>query len=163
MCTKKINYLTPETDLNEIFKKMNLDPNRVTNVYNHGSRVHGYATETSDYDILIVANVKQKKLKFKKNFKEVYFHTFDLNTYQINDKQYDVVMYSSKNFKKIIKRNFLNVIECFFNMPEFIPVNKIDYKKIYLEKYYDKNLIGLAIISELEYSLYCVDRYKINI
>ena len=55
------------------------------------------------------------------------------------------------------------VVESLFNPTEFIPINKIDYKHIYLNKYYDSETIKKAISNELNYSLNCIDLYKKNL
>lgn len=155
----EINYLTSKEELYDIFETINIDPILVTNVYNYGSRVHKSASVLSDYDILVVANIKQPPLQFIKKNKP-YFHKFDVTTLQINDKTYDIVLYSNENFELLINCHFMLVVESLFNPKEFIPINKIDYKKIYLDKYYSINKIKSAIYYEYGYSLNCIGRYK---
>ena len=72
------NYLTSIEELNNIFEIINIDPNLVTNCYNYGSRVHKSASNNSDYDISVVANIKLHTLRFKKN--SSYFHYLNINT-----------------------------------------------------------------------------------
>lgn len=155
----KTNYLVPHDVLQEIFKQIHINAKLVTNVYNYGSRVHRSASPTSDYDILIVGDFKQESLKFK-DVEYPYFHKYSLDTLDIADKKYDIVVYSNDNFEQLIKYQYMLVIESLFNAPEFIPINKIDYKEIYLNKYFDVGLIKFAVATELVYSLNCNKRYK---
>ena len=60
-----MDYFTSSKDLLKIYHLLNIDVADVTNVYNFGSHVHGTATPSSDYDILIVGKFSQKPLKFK--------------------------------------------------------------------------------------------------
>lgn len=148
---------TTADDLNLIFDHLSLDSANVTNVYNYGSRVHGSATASSDYDILVIGNFAPS-IMFK-NPKKPYFHKYQLHTLTVNNKKYDVVLYNNEEFESTLKYNYLISVECIFNPPEFIHVNKIDYKKIYLDKYFDQKLVRTAVKTEVGYALNCINRY----
>lgn len=146
-------------DIETICREIKLDKNLITNVYNFGSRVHGCATSSSDYDLLIIGRFEQDPLEFK-TADEKYFHQYDLRTCNIGEKKYEVILYSNDNFELLLARHFLLAVESLFNPPEFIPINKIDYQALFLEQYYDPQLIDLALKAESQYSFYCVRRYQ---
>ncbi|CAF4013154.1 unnamed protein product [Rotaria magnacalcarata] len=120
-----------EEIVSSIIKELKLDDNQITNIFNYGSWVYGTHHEKSDRDFLIIMNIKDKRLKFKKDFD--YFHSFKLH--RIN--KYDVTIHTCQNFELLLEKNYMLAVECLFYPSEFILRNNIDYKTIYLSKYYN--------------------------
>jgi predicted nucleotidyltransferase len=117
-----------------ILRELNLNEDCVANIYNYGSWVYGTNSPTSDRDILIVTrSPAQPPLTFLEEFD--YFHGFELHKLW---NQYDVCVHSIENFESLLAKNYLLAIECIFLPDEFKIKEEIDFKKIYLEKYYNK-------------------------
>ena len=61
-----------ERIVSSIIEELDLDDDRITNIYNYGSWVYGTNHEKSDRDFLFViketASDRQKRLKFHKDF-----------------------------------------------------------------------------------------------
>ena len=117
-----------------ILRELNLNGNDVVNIYNHGSWVYGSNSSESDRDLIIVTRFpRQDPLKFMTDFD--YFHEFELHRLW---NEYDVCVYSVENFEILLKKNFLIAVQCVFLPDEFKIKEDIDFRTIYLEKYYDK-------------------------
>lgn len=154
--------MTPLSDLVKICDLLHINFDLVTNVYNFGSHVHGTATIDSDFDLMIVGNIKQRQLIFKKP-RDPYFAEYQLYNINLDEKKYDITIYSNENFELMIKQNFMIIIESLFNKAKFIPINKIDYKQIYITKYMNDPSIRRALQNELNYSLFCYKKYTQNL
>ncbi|CAF1450624.1 unnamed protein product [Rotaria sordida] len=116
-----------------ILHELNLNENSVANIYNYGSWVYGTNSPTSDRDLMIVTRSPyQNPLQFNDDFD--YFHPFDLHKLW---NQYDVCVHSVENFEKLLEKNYLLAIECIFLPDEFKIKEEIDFRPIYLEKYYN--------------------------
>jgi predicted nucleotidyltransferase len=117
-----------------ILRELNLNEDCVANIYNYGSWVYGTNSPTSDRDILIVTrSPAQAPLTFHQDFD--YFHEFELHKLW---NQYDVCVHSVENFESLLEKNYLLAIECIFLPDKFKIKEEIDFKKVYLEKYYNK-------------------------
>ncbi|CAF3284230.1 unnamed protein product [Rotaria sp. Silwood2] len=117
-----------------ILRELNLNENSVTNIYNYGSWVYGTNSPTSDRDLMIVTrSPSQNPLEFDDDFD--YFHSFELHKLW---NQYDVCVHSVENFEKLLEKNYLLAIECIFLPDEFKIKEEIDFRPVYLEKYYNK-------------------------
>ena len=149
---EEIEYLTPISDIQYICAKLGLDFDCITNVYNFGSYLHGTQTNNSDYDILIVGDMKEGNLKFK-SMKDPYFYEFKRGKVKLGEeKEYEVIFHSNKNFEKLLKINYIMFIEPLFSEKKFRTICKIDYKQIYMEKYFSASKIKKSLERELEYS-----------
>jgi predicted nucleotidyltransferase len=128
-----------ETIVSSLIRELKLDDDRITNIYNYGSWVYGTNHQKSDRDFLIVmkseGKKREKRLKFRKDFD--YFHSFNLRRL----KNTDVTIHSCENFELLLEKNYMLAVECVFYPNEFILRNNIDYKTIYLSKYF--NLLRL--------------------
>ncbi|CAF3618451.1 unnamed protein product [Adineta steineri] len=74
---------------------------------------------------------RRKRLEFHKDFD--YFHKFKLH--RLNN--CDITIHSCRNFELLLEKNYMLAVECVFYPDEFILRNQIDYKQIYLTKYYN--------------------------
>jgi predicted nucleotidyltransferase len=115
-----------------ILQELNLHEDSVANIYNYGSWVYGTNSPTSDRDLMIVTRSTKDPLTFEDDFD--YFHNFEL--YKLWN-QYDVCVHSVENFEKLLEKNYLLAIECIFLPNEFKIKEEIDFRPIYLEKYYN--------------------------
>ncbi|CAF3734047.1 unnamed protein product [Rotaria sp. Silwood1] len=121
--------------ISSILRELNLNENSVANIYNYGSWVYGTNSPTSDRDLMIVTRShSQDPLEFDEDFD--YFHSFELHKLW---NQYDVCVHSVENFEQLLEKNYLLAIECIFLPDEFKIKEEIDFRPIYLEKYYDKS------------------------
>ena len=119
--------------ISSILSEVKLNEDSVVNIYNHGSWVYGTNTPTSDRDLIIVSrSSEQKPLEFETEFD--YFHPFEL--YRLWN-QYDVCVYSLENFETLLQKNYLVAVQCIFLPDEFKIKEGIDFRPIYLEKYYN--------------------------
>jgi predicted nucleotidyltransferase len=113
-----------ETIVSSIIEELNLDDDRITNIFNYGSWVYGTNHEKSDRDFLIIMKNserdRQKRLKFHKDFD--YFHSFQLHRL----KNYDITIHSCENFELLLEKNYMLAVECIFYPDEFILRNKIN-------------------------------------
>lgn len=134
--------------ISSIIKELNLDECQITNIYNYGSWVYGTNHEKSDRDFLFVIRPRNRRearpLRFRYGFD--YFHEFDLR--RLNG--FDVTIHSCENFEVLLKKHYMLAVECVFYPDEFILKNEIDFKTIYLSKYYDP--LRLKRVSFYEYS-----------
>jgi predicted nucleotidyltransferase len=91
-----------EIVVSSLIKELDLDDDRITNIYNYGSWVYGTNHEKSDHDFLIVIKNenedKQEDLKFRRDFD--YFHSFDLRRV----KNCDVTIHSCQNFELLLEK-----------------------------------------------------------
>jgi predicted nucleotidyltransferase len=67
--------LTSPEEIEEICAILEIDVAKVTNFIHYGSRVHGSAAEDSDYDVVIVGDVPDGELQFRK---DGYFYEFKM-------------------------------------------------------------------------------------
>ncbi len=132
---------------------MKLNDNCVANIYFHGSYVQGTCTQKSDRDLIIVTRSYQMPLRFQRDFD--YFHQFELH--KLFGK-YDVCVYSLKNFKELLKKNYLLCVQCLFLPDQFKIKEEIDFRKTYLSKYYDPIRIKKVAFYEMFTSLNMIDR-----
>lgn len=123
-----------KSQIPSILQRINLNPNDVANIYHYGSWVYGTNSDTSDRDLMIITrNSRQKRLVFRPDYD--YFHNFELHRLS---NEYDVCVHSVENFELLLEKNYLLAVECLFLPDEFKIKEEIDFKKVYLEKYYDK-------------------------
>jgi len=116
-----------------ILQELNLTEDRVANIYNYGSWVYGTNSATSDRDLMIVTRSQDvAPLIFNDEFD--YFHEFELHKLW---NQYDVCVHSIENFEILLEKNYLLAVECLFLPDEFKIKEEIDFRPIYLEKYYN--------------------------
>ncbi|CAF0930639.1 unnamed protein product [Rotaria sp. Silwood1] len=121
--------------ISSILRELNLNENSVANIYNHGSWVYGTNSPTSDRDLIIVTRSPyQNPLKFYDDFD--YFHPFELHKLW---NQYDVF-----------------VVQCIFLPDEFKIKEEIDFRLIYLEKYYNQFRLKQVAFYEMnrDFNLY---------
>ncbi|CAF3734031.1 unnamed protein product [Rotaria sp. Silwood1] len=138
--------------ISSILRELNLNENSVANIYNHGSWVYGTNSPTSDRDLIIVTRSPyQNPLKFYDDFD--YFHPFELHKLW---NQYDVCVYSIENFEKLLEKNYLVVVQCIFLPDEFKIKEEIDFRLIYLEKYYNQFRLKQVAFYEMnrDFNLY---------
>ena len=127
-----------------ILRELNLNEDSVANIYNYGSWVYGTNSETSDRDLMIVTRSPSKPpLTFREDFD--YFHDFELHKLW---NQYDVCVHSVENFEVLLEKNYLLAIECIFLPDEFKLKEEIDFRSVYLEKYFDP--VRLKIVAWYE-------------
>ncbi|CAF1465932.1 unnamed protein product [Adineta ricciae] len=136
------------SEILSILREINLDYSDIANLYCHGSRTQGTCTSTSDRDLIIVAYSKQKPLTFWEDFD--YFHEFQLH--KLHNK-YDVCVYSVENFEKLLEKNYLLCIQCLFLPKQFVVKEGIDFRSVYLDKYYDPKRIKLVALYEMYVSM----------
>ena len=98
--------------------------------------------------MIIVTRRFQSPLRFRADFD--YFHKFELH--KLFDK-YDVCVYSKENFEELLKKNFLLCVQCLFLPNEFKLKEEIDFRQIYLDKYYDSIRIKKVAFYEMFSSL----------
>jgi len=116
-----------------ILRELNLNEEDVTNIYHHGSWIYGSNTPTSDRDLLIVTRSSTRNpLKFWSDFD--YFHDHQCQKLW---NQYDISIYTTENFEILLEKTFLIVFQCVFLPDEFKIKDEIDFRKIYLEKYFN--------------------------
>jgi predicted nucleotidyltransferase len=115
-----------------ILKELNLNEDSVANIYNFGSWVYGTNSPTSDRDLMIITRSPKPPLSFTDEFE--YFHDFELHKLW---NQYDVCVHSIANFEILLEKNYLLAVECLFLPDEFKIKEEIDFRPIYLEKYYN--------------------------
>ncbi|CAF3001093.1 unnamed protein product [Rotaria sp. Silwood2] len=143
------------SDIALILRELNLNENSVTNIYNYGSWVYGTNTQTSDRDLMIVTRSRDKtSLEFDPDFD--YFHQFELHKLW---NKYDVCIHSVENFEILLQKNYLLAIECIFLPDEFKIKEEIDFRPIYLEKYYNKFRLKTVALYE---NLTAMNMFKSN-
>lgn len=120
------------TVISSILNALNLDEKSVANIYNYGSWVYGTNSDKSDRDLMIVTRTSQDPLVFDDEIE--YFHDFELHKLW---NQYDVCVHSVENFELLLSKNYLLAVECVFLPNEYKIREEIDFRQIYLEKYYD--------------------------
>jgi predicted nucleotidyltransferase len=126
-----------------ILKELNLHEDSVANIYNYGSWVYGTNSPTSDRDLMIITRSTKDLLTFDDDFE--YFHNFELHKLW---NQYDVCVHSVENFEILLQKNYLLAVECIFLPDEFKIKQEIDFRPIYLEKYY--NILRLKQVAFYE-------------
>jgi hypothetical protein len=92
---------------------------------------------------MIVTRTNQDPVKFDDDFD--YFHNFELHKLW---NQYDVCVHSIENFETLLEKNYLLAVECIFLPDEFKIKEEIDFRSIYLEKYY--NILRLKQVAFYE-------------
>ena len=138
-----------------ILRELNLNESSVANIYNYGSWVYGTNSATSDRDLMIVTrSPDQSPLEFDEDFD--YFHQFELHKLW---NQYDVCVHTVGNFETLLQKNYLLAVECIFLPDEFKLKEDIDFRPIYLEKYY--NVIRLKQVAFYE-NLTAMDMYNLD-
>jgi predicted nucleotidyltransferase len=118
--------------ISSILRELNLHEDSVANIYNYGSWVYGTNSPTSDRDLMIITRSTKDPLTFNDEFD--YFHNFELHKLW---NQYDVCVHSIENFETLLEKNYLLAVECIFLPDEFKIKEEIDFRPIYLEKYYN--------------------------
>jgi predicted nucleotidyltransferase len=135
--------------ISRILKELNLNEEDVANIYHHGSWVYGSNTSESDRDLIFVTRSPiQKPIKFHEDFD--YFHEFEL--YKLWN-QYDVCVYSIENFEILLEKNYFIAVQCLFLPDQFKIKEEIDFKKIYLDKYYNPLRIKQVAVYEMSKDL----------
>ena len=125
---------------------LQLKEDDVTNIYHHGSWVYGTNSTKSDRDLLIVTRLSNSQtFKYWNDFD--YFHDV-FRHYKILDR-YDVCVYTAEELEILLEKNYLLVVQCLFVPDEFQLKNEVDFRRIYLDKYYDKMKIKRAGFYEM--------------
>lgn len=93
--------------LSEVIQKSGLHPSRIQNVYLFGSRVYDTASETSDYDILIIAKTPYEERELVVDNCNIHILTLD-------------------RFLEGLKQHHIRNIECLMSPQDFIL--KVDIK-----------------------------------
>ncbi|CAF1495001.1 unnamed protein product [Rotaria sp. Silwood1] len=132
------------SEISFILHELNLSEDCVANIYNHGSYAQGTCTPKSDRDLIIVTRSCQNRLWFHSDFD--YFHGFELH--KLFNK-YDVCIYSVENFQLALEKNYLFCVQCLFLPDEFKIKEEIDFRTIYLEKYYNIERIKKVAFYEM--------------
>lgn len=140
-----------------MLSSLDINIDKITNIYHFGSYVHKTNTNISDYDILVLADFNQPRSQFRFH-KDGYFHYYKKISNE--NPKIDIILYSCKNFEELLKRHFIITVECLFFPHQYILLNKIDYKTIFLDRYLDKKLIKESLIREYRYSHYYYDKYE---
>ncbi|CAF1102092.1 unnamed protein product [Rotaria sordida] len=141
------------TIVSSIINEFKLNDSQITNIYNYGSWVYGTNHEKSDRDFLFIMKIENETqrtyLKFQKDFD--YFHSFKLH----RSNNCDITIHTCENFELLLEKNYMLAVECIFYPNEFILRNNIDYKTIYLTKYYNplrlKQVVFYENYSSLKY------------
>ena len=133
------------SEIQSILRELNLNEYNVANIYHHGSWVYKTNSPTSDRDLIIITRLPQQPLIFHDDFD--YFHEFELHRLW---NKYDVAVYSIENFQILLEKNYLITVQCVFLPNEFKIKEDIDFRKIYLEKYYNQLRLKLVVLYELD-------------
>lgn len=88
--------------LDEILKESGIHPTRVKGCYIFGSRVYGTASETSDWDVILIANSANTEVELK-------------------SEKYNIHIIVPDVFKKLVEDNHVKAIECLF-APEWAKI-----------------------------------------
>ena len=152
-------YLTPIDHVEKICEYMQIDFDKVTNVYNFGSHVYGNTRSDSDYDIVIVGNFVKEPIVYK-NEKDPYFYRFEMNEIEIDGRIYDTIIHSTENFRKILQNNFIVFVEALFTDEKYKTINKIDYRELYLNTWFTKEKIKNSLKNEIHYAIMNVKRFN---
>jgi len=142
----------------ESLKENNINESDVTNIYIFGSWLHQTNRPESDFDVIIVGRFNQRPIKFRENR---YFHKYNLVKIAEPIKT-DLVLYSNDNFEKLLETQFMVCLDCIFAPDNLIFKNDIDYKNMYLTKYYSEEEIKQAVIHEIKYSVDYMDKHLAN-
>ena len=133
----------------ELLNQLNLKPEAIVSIYNYGSWVYGTNSSTSDRDLMIVTrNYQQKPLEFTDSLE--YYHKFELHKV---DNRYDICIHSVENFELLLEKHYLLAVECLFLPDEFKIKEDIDFKQIFLEKYFNKTRLTTVACYENQMSL----------
>lgn len=81
--------------LQEVITEAKVHPSRVKGCYVFGSRVYGTASETSDWDIILIANASSSEVELKSEKFNIHIIVPDV-------------------FKKLVEDNHVKAIECLF-------------------------------------------------
>jgi predicted nucleotidyltransferase len=155
------NFVIPFEHIKSICQKSSIDVNKITNCYLYGSVLHGSAELTSDYDLLLVGDIIEDPLVFRVK-KDPYFYEFERKTHEIEKRKYDVIFHSNQNFLQLLQINFLMFIEPLFADPIYQTINKVDYKQIYLQKFFSVEKIKDSLKKEFHYSTGTYTRFKLK-
>lgn len=117
-------------EIKSILESLNITE-EVLAIYPYGSRVYGTATETSDYDYIIVT-----KGAFLKS------GAFKQNAISSADRKIQGVLYSRSGFIDAINNYEMGAIECLFIDPSLPIIAKWPFK---IQKWDDKELISKVI------------------
>ena len=58
-------------------------------------------------------------------------------------------VYSVENFRKLLEKNYLLCIQCLFLPKQFVVKEEIDFRSVYLDRYYDSKRIKLVALYEM--------------
>lgn len=105
--------------IEDILKVANVHPSRVKGCYLFGSRVYGTASETSDWDVILVANSSSPEREFKSELLNVHVIVPDL-------------------FTKYAYDNHVKAIECLF-APDWAVLKPFPYVFEYRERSFRHN------------------------
>lgn len=144
----------------DICKMLEIDVEKVTNFIHYGSRVQGSALPTSDYDVVIVGDVPDQDLLFRK---DNYFYDFEMKHISLVDKEtgemknYDIILHNNINFEELLfQRHFIIFVETLFSDRSlFHPICKIEYRDTFVKCYMSK--------TKLYHSLHCEWNYAMGI
>jgi predicted nucleotidyltransferase len=95
----------------QLIQQLNLDDNRVVNIYQFGSRVYGTSNDKSDYDVSIVLDGsfpnKKNTLKY--------------------DNDFDVNFYSRAEFLQKMDEHYMNILEHLYLPQQYILLHRHDF------------------------------------
>jgi len=97
-------------NINNIIEGLNLEPEKVVNIYCYGSKVYGTSNENSDDDYIIVYKQKEFKLDSIHNL----------------DNTINATIYSPSGFKNDLYYHHISCLECLWLEPEMCYINE-DY------------------------------------
>jgi len=105
---------------------------------------------------LITRSSDRNPLTFWSDFD--YFHDHKCNKLW---NRYDVCIYSVENFEILLEKTFLIAVQCVFLPDEFKIKEQIDFRRIYLEKYYNPFLLKQSAFYEMyrDWKLYKPENY----
>lgn len=137
------NFETENINLNLICQELNININKVLNCYIFGSVKLGLHSNDSDIDLILVLfgneneNLENVQIEYFNNSIH-YFHKFNLFSCNINNRKYDVNIYTQYQFQKLLLSHFMVIVECIFSQQQFILKQEINFLPYYYENCYTK-------------------------
>lgn len=154
-------FVVPLSHVDLICKDSKIEPEKITNVYLYGSRLDGSAESTSDYDLMLVGEIEEPPLDFIVK-KDPYFYQFERKSIEIEKRKYDYIIHSNINFEKLLEINFLMFVEPLYSEAKYKTINKIDYKKMFIEKFLQVRKIKKALRNITNKSTAVYSKFKQN-
>jgi len=107
-----------------IIKNFQLETSTVLNIYLYGSRVYGTASESSDWDFIVIVEDDTEKISMS-------------NEHSIsgNDGNSDAVIMGVSFFQKRINEHQMNALECLWLTPDKILLEKRKFSFVFYSKF----------------------------